>query len=102
MSKTTYNPTPERIAELKAQYPNGIYLIEADGFKAIVRSPKRQELGYAATVGKNDPLKFNEVILKKCWLEGDQEIQTDDRIFMSVANQLDTIVETTEASIKKL
>jgi hypothetical protein len=102
MEAEKYTLSQERIDELKKKHPKGIFLIEAEGHQAIVRTPTRHELGYAATVSKNDPLKFNDVILNKCWIEGDEEIRTDDRIFMAVANQLDTIVETAEASIKKL
>lgn len=77
-------------------------MVEVEDHTAILRSPTRKELGYAATVGKADPLKFNQTILEKTWLEGDEAIKTEDRLFMGVCEQLDQVVDTAEASIKKL
>lgn len=85
----------------KAKYKN-VFLIEVEDKKAYLKAPGRNELSYATTVAKQDPIKFNSAILDKCWLAGDEEIKTDDRLFMGVAEKLDQLVETAEATIKKL
>lgn len=100
--KTKFSATPEQITEWKAKHKNGIFLIEIDGYSAIVKAPGRNEISYASTVAKTDPMKFNTAILEKCWLDGDDEIKTDDRLFLGVAAKLDTIIETAEATVKKL
>lgn len=96
-----YQATPEQIAEWKKKH-GSIFEIEVEGRRAYLHSPSRNTMSYAATTSKNDPMKFNEVILKGCWLEGDLEIQTDDRLFMGVSQQIDQILEVAEATIKKL
>jgi len=97
----SYNPTKAQIDALKAKHGD-IFLIEVENKKAIVKAPGRKELGAASTLAGSDPMKFNEQILKSCWLEGDEEIKTNDRLFMSVSAKLDKIIEIAEAEIKKL
>lgn len=104
MAKTgnkNFEATPEQINEWKAKHKN-VYLIEVDGRSAYVKAPSRNDLSYASAIGSKDPIKFNEAILKNCWLDGDDDIKTDDRLFMGVAAKLDEIIETAEASVKKL
>jgi hypothetical protein len=98
---TGFSATQEQIDTWKAKHKN-IYLVEVDGKVAYLKAPGRNELSYAATISKNDPMKFNGAIIDKCWLAGDEEIKTDDRLFMGVAEKLDQIIETAEATIKKL
>ena len=59
-------------------------------------------LSAAATVGQKDPLKYNEIILANCWISGDEEIKTDDALFLGVSGVLSEIIEIKEATLKKL
>jgi hypothetical protein len=93
--------TQSEINEMKAKHKS-VFLIEVDGRKAYLKAPGRKELSYAASTAGKDPMAFNDAILKSCWLAGDEEIKTDDRLFMGVAAKLDQIIETAEAEIKKL
>lgn len=93
--------TQEQINAWKGKYGD-IFLVEVEDKKAYLKTPGRNELSYAATVGAKDPMKFNEAILNSCWLDGDEEIRTVDRLFLGVSAQLDTIIQTAEATIKKL
>lgn len=93
--------TKEQIKAWKEAHGD-VYQITVDGRSCYLRKPKRKELSYASMAGKNDPLKFNEVILNQCWLGGDEEIKTDDELFLGVSAQIATIVEVKEAEIKKL
>lgn len=96
-----YKATEKQIAEWKTANKD-VYMITVDGRVCYLRRPNRKELSYATVAGKSDPMKFNEVILNQCWLGGDEEIKTDDSLFMGVATQLATLVEVKEAEIKKL
>ncbi|MCQ2299755.1 MAG: hypothetical protein MJZ81_06495 [Bacteroidales bacterium] len=93
--------TAEQIAEWKEKYRD-IYEITVDGRVCYLRKPTRRELSYASMAGKSDPMKFNEVILAQCWLDGDDEIKTDDALFLGVSAQVAQIVEVKEAELKKL
>lgn len=93
--------TAEQIAEWKEKYRD-IYEITVDGRVCYLRKPNRRELSYASMAGKSDPMKFNEVILAQCWLGGDEEIKTEDDLFLGVSAQVAQIVEVKEAELKKL
>jgi hypothetical protein len=40
--------------------------------------------------------------LKDCWLGGDEEIQTDDKLFLSISSKLPELIEVEEAALEKL
>lgn len=67
---------------------------------AYLKRPSRQALSAAAVVGKNDPMKYNEILLNNCWLDGDEEIKTDDSLFLGVSAKLGELVEVKEAELK--
>ncbi|MDR0789640.1 MAG: hypothetical protein LBO06_02455 [Bacteroidales bacterium] len=93
--------TEEQIKNWKKQHGE-IFCVEVDGKSCYLRVPTRAELGFAAESAKTNPLAFNEVILRECWLAGDEEIRTDDGLFLSVSGQLSQMIEIKEAQIKKL
>ena len=93
--------TPDMIEAWKSQYDQ-VFKIKVEDKAAILRSPSRQELSYASKAGATDPMKFNEVILKECWLAGDEEIQTKDSYFMGASGVLDKIIGIKQAELEKL
>lgn len=98
--------TKEQIAEWKAKFGtvNKITVKDAAcGDKVCyLRNPSRKALGYASQAGKDNPMKFNEVILNECWLAGDEEIRTDDTLFLSVSGKIAELIEVKEAELEKL
>ncbi|MBQ7530841.1 MAG: hypothetical protein IJT12_03975 [Paludibacteraceae bacterium] len=95
------NLTKEAIAELKKKYGD-IFKITVDGKSCILRKPNRKELSYASVAGKNDPIKFNESILNACFVAGDQEILTDDYLFLAASAKLEGVIEIKTAELEKL
>lgn len=95
------NITKEQIATWKEKY-GSIFQLSVDGKEAYLRKPDRKTLGYASTAGQTDPLKFNEVLLKGCWLGGDEEIRTDDELFLAASGKLGGLIQVKEAELKKL
>lgn len=93
--------TKEQIQEWKKKHGK-VFKISCDGKSCYLKPPSRKTLGYASVAGKDDPLKFNEVILHDCWLGGDEEIRTDDVLFLSVSSQLANIIQTKEAELEEL
>lgn len=95
--------TPEQIEAWKKEH-NDVYQItvEEDDKVCYLRKPTRKELSFASTVGTQDPMKFNEMIIKNCWLGGDEEIQTNDSLFLAVSTQLDRVLEFKKAELVKL
>jgi len=93
--------TEEQIEAFKKQY-NGVYLIESEGKKCYLHSPTRQTLDAASAGSKKADSKFNEILMKGCWLAGDKEMVEDDEYFFAAGKQLSELINTKEAALKKL
>ena len=93
--------TKEQIQEWKNQYKD-IFVISVEDKKVYLRTPDRKTLSYASTLATKDPLKFNEVILDNCWLGGDEEIKTNDELFLAVSSKLPDLIQIKEATLEKL
>lgn len=93
--------TAEQIKEWKDNYGD-IFQISVEDKTCYLRKPSRKTLSYASQIGTKDPMKFNEIILKECWLFGDEDIHTDDSLFLAVSTQLDKVVEFKQAELVKL
>jgi hypothetical protein len=96
-----FTATKEQIAEWKEKHGD-IFRITVEDKSCYLKKPNRKTLGYAATAAKENPLKFNEVILRDCWLAGDEEIRTDDELFLSASSKIEKIIETKHAELEKL
>ena len=99
--KLTGQATNEQIEAWKKEHGD-IFKLTAGDSVCYVKKPTRKVLGYAGAAGKTNPLKFNEIILENCWLDGDEKIKTDDSLFLSVGPKLNGLVETVEADLEKL
>ena len=79
-----------------------VYKINVGDKVCYLKEPSRKALSFAAAAGQTDPLRYNEIILKDCWLAGDEEIQTNNGLFLSVSAQLPKLIEIKEAELVKL
>lgn len=93
--------TKEQIAEWKKKHGD-IYRIDVAEKSCFLHKPSRKTLSYATSVASKDPIKFNEIMLNGCWIAGDDEIKTDDTLFLSVAAKLAELIEVEEAELVKL
>lgn len=91
--------TPEMIEQWKKEH-GAVYKISVEDKAVYLRSPTRRDLSYASTV--KDPIKYNETILKACWLAGDEEVKKEERLFLGIAGKLDGIMEVAQADLEKL
>ena len=96
-----YTATKEQIAKWKAEHGE-IFRITVEGKACYLKKPSRKALGYASVAGKDNPLKFNEVMLNDCWLAGDEEIKTDDGLFLSISPKLSELIEVKQSELEKL
>jgi hypothetical protein len=93
--------TKEQINAWKKEHGD-IFKITVEDKVAYFKKPSRKTLGFASMAGQSNPLKFNEVIMRDCFLGGDDEIKTDDTLFLSASAKLGEIIETKEAELEKL
>lgn len=90
----------KKIGELKAKHPEGLYMISVEGKSCILRKPTRRDLSYVSVV--KDPIKMTETLVNQLWVVGDEEMRTDDDLFMAMSNKMDEILKVKEAEVKKL
>jgi hypothetical protein len=91
--------TPEQLAEWKAKYGE-FFGIQIEDKVCYLKKPDRKSLSFASQVG-SDPMKFNEVILKNCWLGGDEDILINDSLFLAASSKLDQVIEFKKAELVK-
>ena len=96
-----YTATNEQIENWKKKH-DAVFRITAPekNLCAYCRNPTRQEMSYVSSI--KDPVKFNEALLKTCWLDGDMEIQTSDSVFMGLAPQIAQLMHAEEVVLEKL
>lgn len=91
----------EQIEALKKKHGE-IFEVEVGDKICYLKRPTRKVLSLAASQTQRDPLKYNEVVLANCWVDGDEEIKTVDAYFLGVSGVLDQLVEIKQADLKKL
>lgn len=79
-----------------------IYVYEVDGKTCYLKAADRKTISAAAVVGNGDMMKYNEIILKNCWLGGDEEIMEEDRYFLGISQTLAELIEIKQGALKKL
>lgn len=95
------NFTKEQIKLWKQQHGE-LFQFSAGEKSCILKKPTRKALSYAAVAGAADPLKYNEVLLNDCWVAGDEEIKTDNGLFLSISARIPELVEMVEFELVKL
>lgn len=95
--------TPEQISDWKKEHIY-VYQVKAPESDKIcyLRKPTRKELSFATAASTTDALKFNESILNSCWLYGDDEIKTNDTLFLGICPLLDEICAFEKFELEKL
>lgn len=93
--------TKEQIEKLKHTHGE-VFEVEVSDKICYLKKPSRKVLSAAATVGQKDALKYNEILLENCWIQGDDEIRNNDSYFLGVSGVLAQVIEIKEAKLKKL
>lgn len=93
--------TKEQIQEWKKKHGD-IFRLTVEGKVAYLRTPDRKTMSYASSFASSEPLKFNEILLENCWLGGDEEIKTNDILFLSASSKLAEIIQIKTATLEKL
>lgn len=93
--------TPGQIEAWKQKHGD-VFAVTVGNSVCYLKRPTRKAISYASVAGKNDPLKFNEVLLNDCWLGGDDRIKSDDTMFISASAKVAELIEVKEAELKKL
>lgn len=95
--------TDEQLKGWKEKYGD-VFEIVCEDKKAVLHKPTRHDVSFAMAGSSQakDSVKYTEILLKQCWIDGDMEFQTDDAYFFAAVPTLAALSETKEAEIKKL
>lgn len=93
--------TKEQIQAWKEKYGD-IFRIKVEDKECYLKKPTRKILGYASVAGQSNPLGFNEVIMRDCWLGGDEQMRNDDTLFLSACSKIAELIEIKDAELEKL
>ena len=93
--------TQEQIEGYKKKYGR-VFKIECDNKTALLRTPNRKQLAYVAQATQSNALKGNEVLLNECWIDGDEELRSDDACFLGISAQLSKLIEIRTAELSEL
>lgn len=96
-----YNPTKEEIEALKSQHGE-LFKLQFDDKCAILKTPDRKTLSAAMSIADKNPVGFNEMLLKNCWVAGDEEIKTNNSYFLGAAQKLADLINIKQADLEKL
>lgn len=96
-----YTATEEQIKDWKQKYGDIFRFKAVKHDKSVyVRKPNKKEMSYVSSI--KDPLKFNEALLKACWIEGDDEILKNDDIFLGISSEIPMLLEFAKIEVEKL
>jgi len=90
----------KRAEELAVKHKAEVSVIEVDGKYAYLKKPDRKVLKMAATMA-DTKIDEAEILLENCWLEGDEEIQTNDDLFLSIMPRVLRLIEFKASRLKK-
>lgn len=98
----------EEVAQVKLVAPEGTYAtIEIDGKYCFLKKPSRAT--YAKVIpmltpmmgGEVNIMRAGELVLRECFIGGDQEFLTDDDFIVAGSIQCVGLIEIKEATLKK-
>lgn len=93
--------TAEQIAMWKNLYGD-VFEVKVEDKVCYLHKPDRKTLSAASTLGQNDPMRYNEIVLENCWISGDPDMKTKDDYFFAVVEKLEVLIEFKQSEIKKL
>lgn len=98
----------EKIKQLSNKHKGLFYLPILDESEqavekmAILKPIDRHILSYASTKIEDEGLyNFLGAVLDSCWIEGDEEIKTDDEYFIPACGKINKIIEGKKAALVK-
>jgi hypothetical protein len=96
--KTQATATAEQIAEWKEKYGK-VFKYEVDGKICYLRPVDRTTYSVAASKISTSPAKFNEIIIDKIWLAGDEELRKDDEYYFGLIDFVEELMNKKKGSL---
>lgn len=100
-----YTATQEQIEAWRDKYGQGnVTRLKSKRYdkSAYFRKPDRKEMEFLSAGAHSSGIKFNASILKTCFLAGDEEIMSNDDIFLGLQEQILELLKFDEVEVEKL
>ena len=106
--------TEEQIQAWKNSWKGDVYELEIEGKYCYIRSFDRATMkcvlsnltmkvsGEGAEIDAGKILDIGAIGLENCWLDGDKEILSDDRLYIAACMQVGELFNIAETKLKKV
>lgn len=98
---------PSRLEQLKRQY-KAVYELRVpaddEGREIAVgylKKPNLDTLAASASIAQSNPIKAAEVVLRNCWIEGDERILNEEEFLISALTALESLIQVRKATLVK-
>jgi hypothetical protein len=90
--------TPEQITAWKDQHGK-VFKYEVDDKVCYLRPVDRTTYSLAASKISTSPAKFNEIIVERIWLGGDDEIRKNDEYYFGLIDFVEELMNKKKGSL---
>lgn len=97
---TAFEATKAQIEKWKKLHGD-VFRLEVGDKACYVKRPTRTQIAMITEMGTNQ-ISEKELLLTEVWLDGDEEIKTDDAYFLGAIVELNGLIQIKAASLKKL
>ncbi len=103
MEEAVSHPKPAsltaQVAEWKKKYGR-IFCYEVDGKTAYIREPTIKDLAYAGSAGNS--MQMTQTMINQIWIAGDEEIRTDLKYYLGLAEKVSILMEAKHGELGEL
>lgn len=92
--------TQEQIEAWKREHGK-VFVAKAGECAGYFRKPTRKELSYAMTL-REKPLEMTELILRSCWLGGDEAMLEDNECLLGCDKLVEKLLHVKEMEVGEL
>jgi hypothetical protein len=90
--------TPEQIAKWKQEFGK-VFYYEVDDKICYLRPVDRTTYSLALSKVSTSPAKFNEIVMEKIWLGGDEEIRKNDQYYFGLIDYVEELMNKKKGSL---
>lgn len=94
--------TKEQIEQYKKQYGSIFKYTSDDGKQCLLKSPDLVTLDACRTISEGSSIKFDKALVDNCWIDGDQEMKTEDKYLMGLFDWLGAIITKVDGQLDEL
>lgn len=94
--------TKEQIEQWKLQYGSIFRYKSEDGKVCYLKTPTLTIIDACKTIAGGSSIKFDIALVDNCWIEGDDELKTQDKYRMGLFDWLGGIIKKVDGELEEL